>query len=1240
MWKMDITIIKKGHLPSVNQQTTNTMKHHICVFLLFSILPLFAADYEAEIFGKAVDFPGGSGGKAIVMTGSRRNMALGPAADVVIPFTVPSNGFYSLSLVAEGKTPGSNSVYFAVDNLRYDEKHLEPPQSLTEVPLLELRLDAGAHSLSLWTREEGFTIDLLRVVQIPRRQIAFSVPAEKAVMKDNVRCFSVDAPAPGVYVMTVDSSVASPVNKTFNGQITIGGNRPITRRILRPMRHSDRQEIGRLIFPDNCHLDISLELPETLMLKSLLFKPFKAPAVPKAAQDYQPRVTPPSNIHPRLFVTPELQPRIKTNLLLGENQKKWDAVRIIALQKTSFTPPNEGEVMYNSTLATSIECKAFYYLMTGDVNAGKEAVDLTMTYFMVVSFGNGQDICRKVGEHILIASEVYDWCYPLMTDEQRAILRKRFIYLAEEMECSWPPFKQTITTGHGNEAQISRDLFAMSIAVFDEDPIPYKYCAWAVFEVLEPMKNITYKSYRHDQGSAYGNYRFTYDLFAKAIAKTSLGIDLFTGDMAQLPYYWLYLRLPDGRLQSEGDDYQRTGLYRGNPYMNLLASSLFKEPYFEGELAKFQYKTPLVPFLIFHDPTVAPKLDRTELPLTRIFNTPLPGLIARTGWNEGLTAEDVIVTMNGANIHHDNHQHKDAGAVQIYYRGNLLSDIGQYGPYGSEYDFQFNKSSLAHSVPRLIDPKQRPLSMDKYNNGSQLFPNYTSGGPVTAEDYRNPKFHIGDTLYAYAGPVQDKPLFSVIKTDLTRSYTGRAKKVLRTTMFINQQEQKRPGLVILRDRIQGADPRIDVVAQLTTECPVTQNGTRLTFSQNSTGRLARLDVQTLLPKAPRLTIHTGKDAHTFGKHVMTPPFPDASEASGSRIEFRDEPGKINCDFIHVMQILDDKLLPYDVTLTGDRQVEFPGFVVAFDQGDVTIAADNTRVILPDIPDGDYTIVKDGVNWQNATVRNGFFRILPKGVFRLIPAVPGLPSCPVPPTDIKPLPPPEQHLIWLDSLRLPTLAADGRIDLTAFLNALNLSYTEKEGSLTFAVNGKSIVVTAGSPVITWDGVSIKLSSPVRKESGSWLAEPAIISGLLGLSVVRDNPTDSYFFHGLPVLPRVLFGFSSDGNNQGFQDLLTTGTFFQIEGRDVSTMAVLREPMTLKSIEASFNHGEKRKMTFSVEVSLDGKEYTRVLDAVSSGKTSAYETFVCKPTAARFIRFKLHGNSVNAWNAFKGLRLKED
>src|SRR5690606_36200912 len=185
----------------------------------------------------------------------------------------------------------------------------------------------------------------------------------------------------------------------------------------------------------------------------------------------------------------------------------------------------------------------------------REAVKLMSSYLSHVEFGNMLDITREIGRAIHIGSEVYDWCYDLLTLADRQQLYRHLMRLADDMEIGWPPFLQRIVTGHGAEAQVNRDLLYMGIAVYDEDPLPYQYCSYWILEHLVPMRNFEYQSPRHNQGVNYGSVRFRWDMHAAWLFYRMTGKPVFDDNIKDVYKYWLYMRIPDGQMLRDGDGF-------------------------------------------------------------------------------------------------------------------------------------------------------------------------------------------------------------------------------------------------------------------------------------------------------------------------------------------------------------------------------------------------------------------------------------------------------------------------------------------------------------------------------------------------------------------------------------------------------------------------------------------------------------------------------------------------------------
>src|SRR5690606_26221864 len=334
----------------------------------------------------------------------------------------------------------------------------------------------------------------------------------------------------------------------------------------------------------------------------------------------------------------------------------------------------DEEMSFNADLESAAEKKAFYYLMTGDERIGREAVDLMVNYLSMVEFGNLLDITREMGRAIFIGSEVYDLTYPLLTAENKEMLRKNQMRLADDMEIGWPPFRMKILNGHGNEAMVNRDLLAMSIALYNEDPLPYQYISYAILEELVPMRKFEYQSPRHNQGVGYGAYRFGWEMHNAWLYKRMTGKEVFDDNIKEVLKFWLYMRTPNGQMLRDGDGFGAGKpdqyYYWKSPLTMFLMYTYSGDPIMKGEfLRQGGLDGNPVLFLLLNDPELKPEASLETLPLTMNFGPVLGGMVARTGWDIGPKSDDVIAEIKGGGYHFGNHQHADAGSLQIYYRG-------------------------------------------------------------------------------------------------------------------------------------------------------------------------------------------------------------------------------------------------------------------------------------------------------------------------------------------------------------------------------------------------------------------------------------------------------------------------------------------------------------------------------------------------------------------------------------------
>ncbi|MGN6421016.1 MAG: CBM96 family carbohydrate-binding protein [Pseudobacter sp.] len=85
--------------------------------------------------------------------------------------------------------------------------------------------------------------------------------------------------------------------------------------------------------------------------------------------------------------------------------------------------------------------------------------------------------------------------------------------------------------------------------------------------------------------------------------------------------------------------------------------------------------------------------------------------------------------------------------------------------------------------------------------------------------------------------------------------------------------------------------------------------------------------------------------------------------------------------------------------------------------------------------------------------------------------------------------------------------------------------------------------------------------------------------------------------------------------------------------------LANPTPVSGVQIAFYNGNSRTSTFDVLVGNDGLNWTNAATGrVSSGSTTALETFTFTPVTGKYIRIVGHGNSVNAWNSYTEVKIQ--
>jgi heparin/heparan-sulfate lyase len=781
-------------------------------------------------------------------------------------------------------------------------------------------------------------------------------------------------------------------------RVQIGDNRA-TKRVVYVPWDRPRQHTGIFQLSGE-EEEIKIWLPRGVRLEYMEIQSYTPPRIPDAAVNYKPSVQPPSG-HPRLWVNQESLPLVKENLTKEENRTTWEKLKDEAVVPFVFKFDPDEEMSYNADLEKATETKAFYYLMTGDRKIGREAIDLTINYLANVEFGNILDITRELGRAIYTASLVYDWTYDLLAEEEKNILVKHLMRLAMDMEIGWPPFKTKILNGHGNEAMVNRDFLAMSIAIYDEDPVPYQYVSYAILEELVPMRKFEYQSPRHNQGVGYGAYRFAWEMHAAWLYYRMTGKTVFDDNLKSLSDFWLYMRTPGGEMLRDGDGFGsgRTGqpYYWKSPMVIFLMYTYSKDPIIKGEFLRHGNLNNPVLFLLLNDPDLQAEPSLQSLPLTKDFGPVLGSMVARTGWNIGQQSDDVVAEIKGGGYHFGNHQHADAGSLQIYYRGFQVGDIGLYKFYGTPYDMGFNKRSVAHSMMLAVDPKEE-FYRSKANDGGTRF---NQRAPVSPQQVQSdPWFNNGKVISTAVGPIANKPFYSYFATDLKGAYTDKIQYYNRSFCFLNMERQDVPAVIILTDNMETRDEEITKYWQINTHHLPEVRHDGFVLHNELGGRVGKTHVTILTPNSQSYTKEVLSDSLTTNVFGMPLEVPETSypEGKGHRLLVTYKEKSRTNHFITVFQMVDGNKSPLPLTRTTNEMgeiINIGGNTMVFTarhlvEKPFSIAIEKqgaTKIVLTGLKEGKWKIMKNGKLAQDLEVERkknaGYFEA-EEGDYHIIP----------------------------------------------------------------------------------------------------------------------------------------------------------------------------------------------------------------------------------------------------------------
>ena len=436
----------------------------------------------------------------------------------------------------------------------------------------------------------------------------------------------------------------------------------------------------------------------------------------------KPYITPPSE-HPRLMLRRQDIDRVKSNLSSSECKMSAEVWCELCDKKILCEGATPDFGTYDLSEYLAVEAKALKALLSQEKTDARVAIDDAIFLLENSEFDKGIMKARWSGHLIFVCSLVYDWCYAHLTDNEKQRMISQCEAMAEKyFEMGYPPAKQAAISGHGGEAQLLRDLLAFSIAVYDERPDVYDFCAGRIIDEYVPAYDFMFAGGYHHQGPAYGSYRYTCLLWGELLLYSMSGKKIFTDRLGELAESFLYLTRSDGESLRIGDEFFETKApyTRNAPFtvpMFFAAVYTGKEQYYDIFIKGLdrEYLLPSKCGIDYYEdgafgeglfsPVVnvvwnglCPTVKTEKLPPYRYFGYP-NGI---TLWNDG----DRVVLMKMGELWGSNHDHLDTGCFQIYCGGALASDSGVYDSYHTPHRINYTTRTSAHNCLTVSDPQK------------------------------------------------------------------------------------------------------------------------------------------------------------------------------------------------------------------------------------------------------------------------------------------------------------------------------------------------------------------------------------------------------------------------------------------------------------------------------------------------------------------------------------------------------
>ena len=587
--------------------------------------------------------------------------------------------------------------------------------------------------------------------------------------------------------------------------------------------------------------------------------------------------------HPRLLLTKETVPAIRkyienntsdptvkrfyelldtqhsSNGMLGTVQKDFDG--------------RKGLHNYDKAVLELIQIKALGYLVDGHRLYGYQAIYYMKQFLRTLDIqyiSSNQE--REYGNTMFTAALVYDWCYDLLTDEDKnqliAAVENRtakgmcgnpsyttITHYKWKMSVGFPPYKEkavAAVSGHGSERQVLRDYLSAAIAFYGDNNSWWNYIGKLVYSEYVPVRNYYFQSGISPQGvGVYVSGRHISDMYSAWILKTSTGTQPYDNIDKTIRNFLGYECAPK-KIYSDGDG---TGSTQNNYEFKALAyisAYLFAD---KPMLAQAKSMQPTKAFgadtieltsAMYLALTGLSDIEPTEnkyegMELIQYNGSPVGQYITHEAWNDPNSASVFMKIKERTTA---NHEHADAGNFMIYYKGMLTADGGVYNGYSSAHTRYYHQATVSHNSLLIYDPSKANTSSSdpakKWYSGGQLWPSETG----TLEGLWGSDYLTGKVIgkgHGYCDSEQTKPLYAYIGGNITYAYDqDTVDFVGRRMLTVYTGDEDVPMVFFVYDTITADDASFTkkfLLQICSSDAPVINETNKTVITENGEGRL-------------------------------------------------------------------------------------------------------------------------------------------------------------------------------------------------------------------------------------------------------------------------------------------------------------------------------------------------------------------------------------------------------------------